>query len=463
MKRVTQQEAAESKKSRTDQPLQYLQQHGDQVLQAISHDHPFHHVICRDFLDEDFLSKVKAELLEEEYIEKDSDLFSFQQSNDLKGSTQAGISALRSLLYSPEFLGVMSKVTGIALNNTVDMASIRFTQTGNLLCHDDDLAGRRIAYIIYLVPKDWSEADGGSLDLFSVDGNGEPAGVVKKLVPAWNTFTFFEVSPVSFHQVAEIVSADKERLSISGWFHGEPFARPAPHEEPAIAFEPLAEEESSLLREWISPQYLKPAIQRQINSSFVTTSSIELPAFLQEDKFEELLKVLADEPWQHQGPAHKRSYEKVLCDAATSTDIVVEARRIFSSKPFAKLLQALTGLDLETVAGEVRRFQVGHYTLLQDTKREPHTLDVVFNLSPVWEETWGGALVYVAERGEEALLSGYPDSNTLSIVYREPGTLRFVKLVNCLAHIARYDFSFMYRESEAALAAAAAAPSDEDE
>ena len=30
-----------------------------------------------------------------------------------------------------------------------------------LLCHDDELEGRRIAYIYYLVPLDWEEKDGG--------------------------------------------------------------------------------------------------------------------------------------------------------------------------------------------------------------------------------------------------------------------------------------------------------------
>lgn len=30
-----------------------------------------------------------------------------------------------------------------------------------LLCHDDELEGRRIAYIFYLVPKDWTASDGG--------------------------------------------------------------------------------------------------------------------------------------------------------------------------------------------------------------------------------------------------------------------------------------------------------------
>ena len=38
-----------------------------------------------------------------------------------------------------------------------------------LLCHDDELEGRRIAYIFYLVNA-WTEQDGGTLDLYNIDG-----------------------------------------------------------------------------------------------------------------------------------------------------------------------------------------------------------------------------------------------------------------------------------------------------
>lgn len=70
-----------------------------------------------------------------------------------------------------------------------------------LLCHDDELEGRRIAYILYLVDEDWSESDGGSLDLFSIDNRGRPDHIIEKILPAWNSFAFFEVTPISFHQV----------------------------------------------------------------------------------------------------------------------------------------------------------------------------------------------------------------------------------------------------------------------
>lgn len=37
-----------------------------------------------------------------------------------------------------------------------------------LLCHDDELEGRRVAFILYLVSP-WQSSDGGSLDLYTTD------------------------------------------------------------------------------------------------------------------------------------------------------------------------------------------------------------------------------------------------------------------------------------------------------
>ena len=109
-----------------------------------------------------------------------------------------------------------------------------------LLCHDDELEGRRIAFIFYLVDEDWTGEDGGCLDLFSVDGNNQPAGVVKSLVPQWNSFAFFAVTPTSFHQVSEVLAKNKCRLSVSGWFHGEPFKRPSPFiDQPVALLKPV--------------------------------------------------------------------------------------------------------------------------------------------------------------------------------------------------------------------------------
>ncbi|KAH9383044.1 hypothetical protein HPB48_023766 [Haemaphysalis longicornis] len=124
-----------------------------------------------------------------------------------------------------------------------------------LLCHDDELEGRRIAFILYLT-HGWMLEDGGTLDLFDVDSNGQPRDIIHSLVPRCNGFAFFEVSPVSFHQVAEVLSEDKVRLSVGGWFHGPPIKRPEPYIEPLPERLPCCSVEASANHELFLPSVL---------------------------------------------------------------------------------------------------------------------------------------------------------------------------------------------------------------
>ena len=76
----------------------------------------------------------------------------------------------------------LRELTGIGLYETIDMTCAKYDYTGChgtvshdlqyiikflplspdvLLCHDDELEGRRIAYIYYLVDTTWEEKDGG--------------------------------------------------------------------------------------------------------------------------------------------------------------------------------------------------------------------------------------------------------------------------------------------------------------
>jgi prolyl 3-hydroxylase /prolyl 3,4-dihydroxylase len=51
----------------------------------------------------------------------------------------------------------------------VAISAAIYENADRLLCHDDELEGRRIAFILYMVPKEWDENDAGHLDLFNVD------------------------------------------------------------------------------------------------------------------------------------------------------------------------------------------------------------------------------------------------------------------------------------------------------
>lgn len=98
-----------------------------------------------------------------------------------KGCTLPHVSKLKELLYSDGFRHWLQAITGIevqqsvllyktfllirritiqGLSDTIDMSCARYIDGSTLLCHDDELEGRRIAYIIYLVPKDWQDEDG---------------------------------------------------------------------------------------------------------------------------------------------------------------------------------------------------------------------------------------------------------------------------------------------------------------
>ena len=73
------------------------------------------------------------------------------------------IAKLRSMLYGQEFRHWMEQVTGITgLTDQVDMSGAIYTESSFLLCLDDHVEGRRIAYIIYFVDDQWSAADGGT-------------------------------------------------------------------------------------------------------------------------------------------------------------------------------------------------------------------------------------------------------------------------------------------------------------
>jgi Rps23 Pro-64 3,4-dihydroxylase Tpa1-like proline 4-hydroxylase len=73
--------------------------------------------------------------------------------------------ALKNIFNS---LSYCVQMTGIELNEKLALFYAEYKATDHLLCHDDELEGRRIAFILYLSPQ-WSEEDGGTLDLFSVD------------------------------------------------------------------------------------------------------------------------------------------------------------------------------------------------------------------------------------------------------------------------------------------------------
>ncbi len=176
---------------------------------------PFPHLEIRDFLETTNAKRLAVSVLAEKFREKDSDLFRFLQTQDLTKTDNFAIKSFHEFWQSKEFLKFIGEITQTRLKS-IDMSGFIYRPGDYLLAHDDRLEGRKIAYIINL-SENFEEKDGGSLDLFEVEGK-HPVRVARSIMPTFNTLTIFKVLPISFHQVREITK-DKKRLSVAGWFH----------------------------------------------------------------------------------------------------------------------------------------------------------------------------------------------------------------------------------------------------
>jgi len=177
---------------------------------------PFPHLSIEEFFIQEKVEDIFEALLEEEFISKRSDLFKFKQTNDLISTSNQTLANFYTFLSSNEFRNFMQDITGLSLKEGANnVAGTLYEDTDYLLIHDDQLDARKIAYLLYLT--DLDEETGGGLELYSND-QGTPKEVVKKLYPKTNSFTFFEVSNISYHAVEEVI--DAQRLAIGGWLHG---------------------------------------------------------------------------------------------------------------------------------------------------------------------------------------------------------------------------------------------------
>lgn len=175
---------------------------------------PFPHIGIKNFLKDH--KPLSAAIKGEQFYKKDSDLFSFSQTNNLFYSKNPVTQPAVKLFSSQTFSSLISAISGIKLKpGALDVFGSLYEKTDYLLCHDDRVEDRKIAFILYL--STLSERDGGSLALYSNKGI-HPYKKIFSYPPVENSLFIFKVSKLSWHEVEEILS-DKKRYAIGGWLH----------------------------------------------------------------------------------------------------------------------------------------------------------------------------------------------------------------------------------------------------
>ena len=175
---------------------------------------PFPHIVIENILNKEKAKLLLTEIKKENFIEKESDLFQFKQTNDLYFSKNKELKKFNSSLLSWDFFSLIEKITSSKFKGTLDMSATLYENTDFLLPHDDEIEGRKIAYLLYL-SENFTEKDGGSFILYN-SKNNSPTTISKKFVPHFNSLLLFEVSKNSFHEVSEVLTS-KKRFTIGGW------------------------------------------------------------------------------------------------------------------------------------------------------------------------------------------------------------------------------------------------------
>ncbi|CAH8618168.1 unnamed protein product [Schistosoma rodhaini] len=303
------------------------------------------------------------------FLRRGNDLFAFYQSCDVinlcsneKNSSNTSkfplLVSFRTFLLNC-VLPWLKDITGIPLyENKVDLTSSLYKHGDYLLCHDDKLEGRRVAFIWYLVPDSWdSQIDGGELQLYESqpitdDNSGEnffPTQISTTIPPKRNMFMFFEVSPRSFHQVAEVFGYSK-RLSLHGWFHGPSLWTVDNNIMPSIEKISPIHIEEELVYQWINPIYFDTEQLSKIRRRFCRSSEIQLTNFIKTDKWIELvqcIKGISAQNWLHCGPPNRRNYHCLFnTNSNTIPDLCDQIIRLFKSEAMLVILSDITGIQL---------------------------------------------------------------------------------------------------------------------
>ncbi|KAL7751513.1 putative component of NuA3 histone acetyltransferase complex [Sorochytrium milnesiophthora] len=504
---------------------------------------PYLHCCIDRLVDDAILRKVRDEIWANlHFTEKETDIYKVNQTGDLANidglpveekQRLATLHQLRNALYSSTFRQFLSDVTGCGpLSGTKQDMSINSYSGGcHLLNHDDVIGTRRVSYILYLPDPDvpWRAEDGGALELYPCVARNTPdVAPTVSLPPKFNQFVMFTVQPgYSFHSVQEVVVRDKDRLSISGWFHlpqeGEigygheeeatagddekaqasleqlengghgdefPFTALTHHEPAAEETEQLTSAETDFLAQYVNPQYLDSSNLAKINATFCEESSIQLAQFLHADlagrlapllRAEDQADALADgkaalvhgagvrDGWTVYGSPVRLRYTTLGGTSDNEAALLLQTleQQLFASDAFIKLLRIATSLTPTSLRRQVRRFRPGlDYTLA--TSSPEFTLDATLSLTPphtCWADgRVGGYECYIApDEGNDdpavyrgaasksddddqdgALLTVPAQWNTLTLVLREAGILRFVKYVSARAAGSRWDVAAEY-------------------
>ena len=185
-------------------------------------------------------------------------------------------------------------------------------------------------------------------------------------------------------------------------------------------------------KNYLEEKAIKQIKQQYDNNKFM--KSISLYGFFEDKFLNRIIDEVDNELFEkdHSLMTHRRykaSFEKL-------------GNRILENGDFLKLIEEICEITLEkySIHYELHRYKIGDYKILSDGDNNKKGIELIIDLTPVWDDENGGYLIYTNGDGEfYEIPSSY---GSLTIVEREKDLQYFVKYVNHYAkNVPKYIFT----------------------
>jgi hypothetical protein len=173
----------------------------------------------------------------------------------------------------------------------------------------------------------------------------------------------------------------------------------------------------------LNSKYLAPAMKKKMLSAFKSNSkvpSISLQDIFVEQYHSALLKEVSTLPFKKKIDKMRYSY--------FSSEPSKTLHSLLNSSEVLSLVSTFCKKKAKKIEGRFYLFSWKDYTLLHDKAVLKPGIDIVLDLTPSWDPSFGGSAVYADGAGEFHSLLIAP--NTLTIVERKKGVQHFVQYVN---------------------------------
>ena len=185
-------------------------------------------------------------------------------------------------------------------------------------------------------------------------------------------------------------------------------------------------------KNYLEEKAIKQIKQQYDNNKFM--KSISLYGFFEDKFLNRIIDEVDNELFEkdHSLMTHRRykaSFEKL-------------GNRILENGDFLKIIEEICEIKLEkySIHYELHRYKIGDYKILSDGDNNKKSIELIIDLTPVWDDENGGYLIYTNGDGEfYEIPSSY---GSLTIVEREKNLQYFVKYVNHYAkNVPKYIFT----------------------